>query len=65
MILPLPNAEKELRIYLEILKTAVNDWRKNREEQFAIPHNEMLYVERELIVVFPSILESAITHLLL
>lgn len=62
--LPLSNDKKELQVYLEILETAVIDWKKVKEGPFAEPPKEMPYIEHELLVVFPSSVESSIAHVL-
>jgi hypothetical protein len=62
--LPLANDGKELQIYLEILETAVNDWKMVREGPFAALPEEMSYVEHELLVLFPSAVESTIVRVL-
>jgi hypothetical protein len=62
--LPLSNDEKELRVYLEILETAVDDWKKVREGPFAEPPEGWAYIEHELLVVFPSSVESTIACIL-
>jgi RNAse (barnase) inhibitor barstar len=61
---PLSGNEKELRTYLEILETAVNDWRKVQKRPFIQPPQEMPYFEHELVVVFPSAAEAQIMNLL-
>ncbi len=61
---PLSGNEKELRTYLEILKTAVNDWKEVKERPFTEPPKEMPYFEHELLVVFPSVAEARIKNVL-
>jgi RNAse (barnase) inhibitor barstar len=61
---PLSGNEKELRTYLEILETAVDDWRKVEKEPFIQPPQEMPYFEHELVVVFPLAAEAQIMNLL-
>ena len=62
--LPLVNREGDLRIYLEILETAVNDWMESRQGPFAGTPNGMAYVEHELVVVFPSAVEGMVKKVL-
>jgi RNAse (barnase) inhibitor barstar len=62
--LPLLNNERELCVYLEILETAVNDWKEVREGAFAEPPKNMPYLEHELLVVFPSAVEATIARVL-
>jgi hypothetical protein len=62
--LPLLNDQKELRVYLEILETAVNDWEKVGEGPFVEPPEEMPFIEHELLVVFPASVESTIVCML-
>jgi hypothetical protein len=62
--LPLANEEDELRVYLEILETAVKDWKQVRRGPFAEPPNEMPYLEHELTVVFPSAVERTVIRVL-
>lgn len=62
--LPLLKVVSELRVYLEILQTAVNDWKEVRKGPFAETSKEMPYVEHELLVVFPSSVETTITHVI-
>jgi RNAse (barnase) inhibitor barstar len=62
--LPLANNEAELRIYLEILETAVSDWQEVREGTFAEAPREMPYVQHELLVVFPAAVRSQVDHIL-
>jgi Barstar (barnase inhibitor) len=60
--LPLSNDARELRIYLEILQTAVNDWKEVRKGPFAeLPKEWPPFVEHELLVAFPSSVQAAIT----
>jgi hypothetical protein len=61
---PLSGNERELRTYLEILETAVNDWRKVKIKPITQPSQEMPYFEHELVVVFPSAAEAQIMNLL-
>jgi len=62
--LPVASQEDELRVYLEILETAVNDWKEVRGGPFAEPPKEMPYVEHELVVGFPSSAESTVIRVL-
>ena len=59
---PLSGNEEELRTYLEILETAVNDWKEVKERPFTEPPREMPYFEHELLVVFPAVTEARITN---
>ena len=61
---PLSGNEKELRTYLEILDTAVNDWSEVEERPFTERSKEMPYFEHELLVVFPTVAEARIKNLL-
>jgi len=62
--LPLANREDELRVYLEILETAVSDWQKTRQGSFAEPPKDMTYVEHELMVVFPAATKESVARVL-
>jgi hypothetical protein len=62
--LPLSNDKKELQVYLEILETAVNDWRKVGEGPFNEPPEEWPYIEHELLVIFTASVESTIVCML-
>lgn len=62
--LPVANQEDELRVYLEILETAVNDWKEVRRGPFTDPPKEMPYVEHELVVGFPSWVEPTVLRVL-
>jgi barstar (barnase inhibitor) len=61
---PLTNWKHDLRIYLEILETAVNDWKELRPGPFAEPPSNMPYVAHELVVGFPSAAQAAIVRVL-
>lgn len=62
--LPLASREDELRVYLEILESAVMGWKEVRQGPFAELPNGMRYVEHELIVVFPSAVEATVIRVL-
>jgi Barstar (barnase inhibitor) len=62
--LPLVNRVDELRVYLDILKTAVKDWKEVRQGPFTEPPDEMPFVKHELMVIFPSTMEETVTRLL-
>ena len=63
--LPLANQEDELRIYLEILATAVKDWKGPRPGPFVeISSEEWPYIEHELVVAFPSAVEATVVRVL-
>lgn len=62
--LPLSKNEGELRVYLEILATAVEDWKEVKEGSFAEVSKEIPYEEHELLVVFPSSVNTTITRVL-
>jgi Barstar (barnase inhibitor) len=62
--LPPLNDQNELRVYIEILETAVNDWKKVREGPFVEPPEEMPFIEHDLLVVFPLSVESSIARVL-
>lgn len=63
--LPLANKEEEedLSIYIDILATAVNDWKIVRKGPFAEPSLPMPFIEHELIIIFPSQYEAFTTKL--
>ena len=62
--LPLANCEAELRIYLDILETAVVDWRKIRQGPFVESSQKISFVDHELIVLFPVVNEASVNHIL-
>lgn len=62
--LPVISQEGELRVYLEILEAAVNDWKEVRRGPFAESPKEMPYVEHELVVGFPSSVEPTVIRVL-
>jgi RNAse (barnase) inhibitor barstar len=61
---PLSGNEKELRTYLEILATVVDDWKEVKEGPLAEHPREMPFFEHELVVIFPSAAEARIMNLL-
>ena len=61
--LPLENDEEQVRIYLEILETAVKDWKAVREGPSFVPLDEVPYIDHELLVVFPSAVEPIIVRM--
>lgn len=62
--LPLIDHEKDLRIYLEILKTAVDTWNEVREGPFIEPIEGWVHIEHKLIVVFPVNVKEKIIQIL-
>ena len=60
--LPLAKQRDELRVYLDILKTAVRDWKTPNTRTVIEPPVYMPYIEHELVVVFPAALEKSITE---
>ncbi len=62
--LPLANHREVLHAYLGILETAVKDWSEPRGGRFVEPPDHWRFVEHELVVVFPPLLERAITNAL-
>jgi RNAse (barnase) inhibitor barstar len=61
---PLSGNENELRTYLEILETAVNDWKEVKKQPCTQPPKEMPYFEHELLVVFPTVAAARIKNVL-
>jgi hypothetical protein len=61
--LPLENDVEGLRIYLDILETAINDWKEIREGPSFVPLDGVPFVKHELLVVFPSAVESRIARM--
>lgn len=61
---PLSNSPDELRIYLEVLETAVNDWKKVEKTPLAEAPGIVPYREHELLVTFPSYARQTICRAL-